>query len=99
MHGESRVKGYYCTMVKGPCRGALCDFWARTKIKKASIDELVLKARESILECSKDNGGVALDKALEKFWKDFGIKSMESLCKEDPKLCQKVGLVQSEILS
>lgn len=86
-------------MVHGPCRGALCDFWARAKIKKASIEDLVSIARESILECRKDNGGVTIDKALEQFWKTFGVKSMDTLCKEAPSLYQKIQKVQEELLA
>ena len=97
MH-EARGKGYFCTMVRGPCRGALCDFWARAKLKKASIEDLVSKARESITECGKDNGGVALDKALDRFWKDFGVKSMERLSLEEPLLYEKIRQVQEEVL-
>ncbi len=97
MH-EARGKGYFCTMVKGPCRGALCDFWARAKLKKASVEDLVSKARESFVICRKDNGGVTLDKALDLFWKDFGVKSMERLAQEEPLLYQKITKVQEEIL-
>lgn len=99
MHGESRGRGYFCTMVRGPCKGALCDFWARAKLKKTSVQELVIQAQESIHECGKDNGGVSLDEALALFWKDFGVKSVETLSREEPALYQKIKQVEEEVLA
>jgi len=86
-------------MVKGPCRGAKCDFWARAKIQKTSVEDLVSKARESIHECKKNNGGTTLDDALNQFWTDFGLKDLDLLQKEKPMLYQKIKQVQEEILA
>ncbi len=99
MHHESRAKGYYCTMVRGPCRGALCDFWARAKIRNATVNELVAKAEESITECMASDGGIALKEALRMFWKDFGLKNPELLSNEEPALYRKIELVEQAILS
>jgi hypothetical protein len=79
----------YCVLVKGPCRGKSCDFWARVKIRKLSMNELVNAIRESIMEC-KNTKSVELDDALRKFWSQIGIMELDRLCDEDPDLCAKM---------
>ncbi len=86
--------GYYCTMIHGPCRGKQCDFWARTKIKKASIEDLVSGFKDSVKECE---AGVPLNKALDQFWAGFGIKSKTNLCREEPALCEKMQEVERRV--
>jgi hypothetical protein len=86
----------YCTMVKGPCRGRGCDFWAREKIRKLALDELVANIRESIVECV-NNGGISKDEAIREYWTQVGIKNMDRVCEEEPDLCTK--MMDAEILA
>lgn len=88
--------GYYCTLVHGPCKGALCDFWARTKIRKASIEDLVSGFKDSVKACED---GVPLNQALEQFWAGFGVKSRTVLCREEPTLCEKMQEVERRVTS
>jgi hypothetical protein len=46
----------FCVLVKGPCRGKMCDFWARVRLRKAHIDELVQELRKSIFSCEEHIG-------------------------------------------
>lgn len=86
----------YCSMVKGSCRGKGCDFWARVKIRKLPLDELVANIRESIAEC-ESNGGLLKDEAIREYWTQLGIKNMDRLCKEEPDLCTK--MMDAEMLA
>ncbi|MBN2229394.1 MAG: hypothetical protein JW779_07340 [Candidatus Thorarchaeota archaeon] len=79
----------YCVMVKGPCRGKMCDFWARIKIRKASIEELVVGIRESIAQCNSTQSMI-LNDALREYWTRMGIRNFERLCEEEPDLCAKM---------
>jgi hypothetical protein len=79
----------YCIMVKGPCRGKSCDFWARVKIRKLSMDELVTDIRDCVEEC-KNNNSMKLDDALRKYWFHIGIQNLDRLCNEEPDLCAKM---------
>lgn len=88
--------GYYCTMVHGPCRGALCDFWARAKIRKASIEDLISGFKDSIKDCED---GVALNQAIAQYWTDLGVKNRANLCREEPTLCEKMEEVERRIAS
>ena len=54
-------------MVKGACRGKGCDFWARVKIRKLALDELVTGIRESIVECNIKNS-MSLENAIQEYW-------------------------------
>ena len=88
----------FCVMVKGPCRGKQCDFWARIKIRKRSIEELVRDVYDSIIEC--ENGSALNIKiALDKFWYELGIRDKERLCREEPDLCDKIKEVEDRIKS
>ncbi|TFH10824.1 MAG: hypothetical protein E4H14_01855 [Candidatus Thorarchaeota archaeon] len=86
----------YCPMVKGLCRGKACDFWARIKIRKLSLDELVLSIRESIVECESKNS-ISEDEAIREYWKQIGIKNMDRVCEEEPDLCTK--MMDAEVLA
>lgn len=86
----------YCPMVKGFCRGKACDFWARIKIRKLSLDELVLSIRESIVECDSENS-MSKDDAIREYWTQIGIKNMDRVCKEEPDLCTK--MMDAEVLA
>jgi hypothetical protein len=85
-------------MVKGPCRGNKCDFWARVKLQKRSVKQLVREIYDSIIEC-EDGSALNIEVALAQFWCSFGIKDMKRLCLEDPSLCKKIAEVEQIILS
>lgn len=86
----------YCVMVKGTCRGKGCDFWARVKIRKLSLDELVTGIRESISECNSKNS-MSLEDAIQEYWSQIGVRNMDKLCVEDPELCTK--MMDAEVLA
>lgn len=86
----------YCPMVKGSCRGKSCDFWARIKIRKLTLDELVLNIKGSLAECKVENA-ISIDEAIQEFWVQLGIKNMDRLCKEEPDLCTK--MMDAEVLA
>ena len=86
----------YCPMVKGPCRGKSCDFWARIKIRKLSLDELVKNLQDSIVEC-ENNGGKSKDEAIREYWAQIGIKNMDKVCEEEPDLCTK--MMDAEVMA
>lgn len=79
----------YCVMVKGPCRGAFCDYWGRVRIRKSSIEELAVGIRNAILRC-KENDSLTLEEAIHEYWRVFGIRDMKRLCEEEPDLCAKM---------
>lgn len=86
----------YCVMVQGPCRGNMCDFWARVKLRKSSPDDLAKEILLSIREC--DNPGhIKLDDAITEYWKTFGVKNIGLLCEEEPDLCSKMKLVNAQV--
>ena len=85
----------YCPMIKGLCRGKGCDFWARIKIRKLSLDELVLSIREYIEEYT--GNPMTKDQAIQEFWKQIGIKNMDRVCEEEPDLCTK--MMDAEVLA
>jgi len=86
----------YCSMVKGPCRGKGCDFWARIKIRKLSIHELASQIRESLVECDNENS-MSKNEAIQEYWAQIGIKNMDRLCEEEPDLCMKI--MDAEVLA
>jgi hypothetical protein len=88
----------YCVMVKGPCRGRKCDFWARIRIQKRTVKALVKEARSCIHEC-QDSGYDSKRTALDDFWYQFGIKDMDRLHKEAPELHKKIRRVENAVLS
>lgn len=86
----------YCVMVQGPCRGNMCDFWARVKLKKRTIDEVAQDMYLSIREC--DNPKHAkLDAAIIEYWTAFGVKNIVRLCEEEPELCSKIRQVEDQV--
>ena len=82
-------------MIKGLCRGTGCDFWARIKIRKLSLDELVVSIREYIEEYS--GNPMSKDQAIQEYWKQIGIKNMDRVCEEEPDLCTK--MMDAEVLA
>ena len=88
----------YCVMVQGPCRGKMCDFWARVKLGKRTVDEIVQDIYLSIREC--DNPGHSrLNDAIDDYWAAFGVRNIERLCEEEPELCSKIAAVKKEVKS
>jgi hypothetical protein len=84
-------------MVKGPCRGKSCDFWARVKVRKISVTEMVAEIREALV--SEMNGcHLTHEEALHRFWLSLGIQDMDRLCYEEPQLCKKIRKVEGIIL-
>ena len=79
----------YCVMVKGPCRGAFCDYWGRVRIRKASVEELVEGIRGAILRC-KGSDSMTLEEAIQEYWRVVGVRDMKRLCEEEPALCAKM---------
>ncbi len=82
---------HWCTMVHGPCRGKACDFWARVKLKHATVDELFEQISHDIVQCIE--GQHAIGPAIDRYWKGFGLNSLERLHKEEPELFEKVRAV------
>jgi hypothetical protein len=76
-------------MVRGPCRGNSCDYWARVRIRKASIDELIADIQESVKKC-KSTDSMKLDEALRNYWSQKGIRDFDRVCREEPDLCTKM---------
>ena len=79
----------FCVMVKGPCRGKMCDFWARVKIRKASTEDLASGIRECSTRCKKDDSR-SFDEIVRLYWRELGIRDRERLCEEEPDLCEKM---------
>ncbi|MFW9786231.1 MAG: hypothetical protein ACFFE2_01770 [Candidatus Thorarchaeota archaeon] len=79
----------YCVMVKGPCRGAYCDYWGRVKIRKSSVEELAAGIRSVVTKC-QGSDAMTLEVALHEYWRVFGIHDMKRLCEEEPDLCAKM---------
>ena len=69
----------YCVMVKGPCRGNMCDFWVRVRIGKLHVNELAHELQNSISNCE---AGITsnLDDAFSQYWTDFGITDLTRFC-------------------
>ena len=85
----------YCVMVKGPCRGRMCDFWARIKIRKSSMNKLVDDLLKSIATCSED-GVMGIEQAFHEYWNQLGVRDRAILCKEEPELCMKMQFAEEQ---
>jgi hypothetical protein len=79
----------YCVIVKGPCRGKSCDFWARIRLRKTPIEQLAAGIKRYVVEC-KMNGSTEIDKATQEYWSQMGIRNLEKLCNEEPDLYAKM---------
>lgn len=79
----------FCVMVKGPCRGKMCDFWARVKIRKSTLEELVIGIQEGIVKCHNKNA-LSLDEAARDYWDRLGVRNMQRLHEEEPDLYEKM---------
>ncbi|MFX1415582.1 MAG: hypothetical protein ACFFC0_02170 [Promethearchaeota archaeon] len=87
----------WCVMVKGPCRGNACDFWARVRLRKTEPDRLLEEMCERIA-ASRDDGQ-DIEIAIQDFWKRFGLRNLGTLCIEEPDLCTKIRLLEEEVRS
>ena len=74
----------------------MCDFWARVKLRKKPLDDLVLDALESIRHCDDQNAKSA-DDVFEEYWGIFGVRNLALLCREEPDLCDKMKLVEQQV--
>ena len=88
----------WCVIVKGPCRGKRCDFWARVRLRSQTLDEIVNGILGSITRCS-DTNGLEIRQALDRYWSAVGVKDMALLCQEEPDLCAKIEQAEEEVLS
>jgi hypothetical protein len=74
----------------------MCDFWARVKLRKRTIDEVAQDMYLSIREC--DNPGhIKLDDAIFEYWIAFGVKNIRRLCEEEPELCTKIRQIEGQV--
>ena len=88
----------WCVMVKGPCRGGRCDFWARVRLGKQTVDEIV----DDILDIMAPHGNCSrleIEKALDNYWHAIGIKEMDLLRQEEPDLYAKMKQVEARVFS
>jgi hypothetical protein len=82
-------------MVKGLCRGKMCDFWAQVRIRKADPDRLLEEMCDNILVC-RDNGK-DIEDAIQGFWKLVGLRNLGLLCIEEPDLCTKIRMLEEQV--
>jgi len=85
-------------MVKGPCLGEKCDFWARVKLRKQTVDEIVGEILSSMTPCA-DTSIADIEGALDSYWGDIGIKDMEAIRREEPGLYSKMKQVEAKVHS
>ncbi|UCH05106.1 MAG: hypothetical protein JSW05_02800 [Candidatus Thorarchaeota archaeon] len=90
----SLKKMAWCVMVKGPCRGRFCDFWARVRLRKIDHDRLLEEMRVRI-SASRDDGQ-DIEIAIQDFWKQFGLRDLGTICSEEPDLRAKIRLIEEE---
>ena len=76
----------------------MCYFWARVKIRKRTVDELVADILDSIIECD-DDSAMQYDDTLEQYWKSLGVTDMERLYREEPDLSIKIKEVERRVRS
>ena len=86
----------YCVMVKGACRGKSCDYWARVKIRKMPLEDLISGIRDSIVECNSKNS-TSKGEAIREYWYQIGVRNMDRLCMEEPDLCIK--MMDAEVMA
>ncbi len=72
----------------------MCDFWARVKIQKKSIDEMVDDIRESIAECEEGNTKT-ITEVVQDYWSALGVRNMNRLSEEEPNLYEKIKQVEN----
>ncbi len=67
----------------------MCDFWARVKIRKSTLEELVIGIRESIVKCHSENS-LSFDEATRSYWDRLGVRNIQRLREEEPDLYEKM---------
>ncbi len=72
----------------------MCDFWARVKIRKRSVEELADEMKESIVECEEGNIKTVTE-VIQAYWSALGIRDMNRLCKEESNLYEKIKQVEN----
>ena len=72
----------------------MCDFWARIKIQKKSIEEMADDIRESIAKC-EDGDIKTVTEVVQAYWSDLGVRNMHRLCEEEPNLYEKIKQVEN----
>ena len=72
----------------------MCDFWARVKIQKKSIEEMADDIRESIAECEEGNVKTVTD-VIQAYWSVLGVRDMHRLYEEEPNLYEKIKQVEN----
>jgi hypothetical protein len=88
----------WCVMVGGPCRGKNCDFWARIKIKKKSVDEMTGEILARLQE-QKEETPKAFKQAIQEYWECLGVKNRTILRKEKPEIFAKMMEVERQVLA
>jgi hypothetical protein len=72
----------------------MCDFWARIKIQKKSIEEMADDIRESIVECGDENVKTTTE-VIQAYWSVLGVRDMHRLCEEESDLYEKIKQVEN----
>jgi len=67
------------------------------KLKHATVDELLEQISHDILQCAEDQH--TIDSAIDRYWKGFGLSSLERLGREEPELFEKVRKVSMSVKS
>ncbi len=86
----------WCVLTHGPCRGKMCDFWARVRLNKMSIDE-IQAAVESWLEMHSKDHCEDLDAMFEQCWSALGLRDLNRLQREDATLFSKIVCVEDRV--
>jgi muramidase (phage lysozyme) len=75
----------------------MCDFWARIKIQKKSVEEMVDDIRESINKCEEGNIKT-ITEVIQSYWSALGVRDMNRLCEEKSNLYEKIKQVENLVL-
>jgi len=75
----------------------MCDFWARVKIQKKSVEEMADDIRESI---TKSDEGIikTITEVIQAYWSALGVRDMNRLCEEESNLYEKIKQVEDLVL-
>lgn len=88
----------WCVMVGGPCRGKNCDFWARIKIKKKSVEEMTEDIIARVNGRTKEED-ITPEQAIQDYWDCLGVKNRKVLRKEKPGIFAKMMKVEESVLA
>ena len=75
----------------------MCDFWARIKIQKKSVEEMVDDIRESIAKCEEGNIKTIAE-IIQTYWFALGVRDMDRLYEEESNLYEKIKQVEDLVL-